>query len=197
MITFNRTSIVSTLVFGLILYYPKLKKINFKQFLLSTVVVITGGIVFYRNLNTILFQFFAGEGEVDLSGRDMVFPAFLNFIENNLLFGNFVDKVWMELSPGRIYHAHNSFLETMASLGIILSVLFFIYLYKIIPKKSLLYIIPIFVYSMFQYGIFWGVSYLDIVFFSFIYYFHNQNVFQRKATHNHKNKTIIHKISTR
>ncbi|MBK5209054.1 MAG: oligosaccharide repeat unit polymerase [Flavobacteriaceae bacterium] len=169
LITFNRTAIVSTIIFFIFLGIKELKNINIIRAILLFGFLITITIISYQYFEEIVFQFFRGSDVVDYSGRDTVFTAYISFIENNFIFGNFVNKVWMELEIGRIYHAHNSYLETLASLGALLSLMLFIYLWKVIKKEHLKYIVPILVYSLFQYGILWGVSYLDIIFFYFIF----------------------------
>jgi len=172
LITFNRTAIVSSLFFlGLIVMssYKKMK-FNYKFILIISFFIICA--IVYKYIDILILQFFKGKSDIDYSGRDVIFENFWIFIQQNILFGNFVQKVWMELTAGKIYHGHNSFLETLASLGLILFILLIIYFLQIIKRKSLIYILPILLYSFFQYGILWGVSLLDIVFFFIIFSYH-------------------------
>lgn len=174
-ITFNRTAIVASLFLVALSFLKHFKKVKFELRLMFSLIfaMLLFAINYYSEI--ILSQFFRGKEEVDLSGRDVIFENFIIFINDNLIFGNFADKVWMELADGIFYHAHNSYLETLASLGLFLSVFFAIYLIKIIKRSALIYLLPILLYSVFQYGIFWGVSLLDIVFFFIIFSFHNSD----------------------
>lgn len=171
-VSFNRTSIICGVLFiGLYLMFVYsrvnlLRKIGF--FSLS---VIIGMIIFY-NLDLIEYQFFRGKDDVDLSGRDFIFTYFLDFIESNFLLGNAFHKVWLEIG-GVLYHAHNSYLQTFANMGIIFSSLFILYFCTFINKRNIIYLIPILVYSTFQYGILWGISFLDIVFFYLLFNLNN------------------------
>lgn len=184
-ITFNRTAIVASLFFLGMQAWKYIKHIKWGYKFLVFFIGIGLSVVILNNTELIVSQFFRGKSEVDYSGRDIIFESFLNFIKENLLFGNFVEKVWMEISVGRIYHAHNSYLETLASLGLLLSILLLIYFVKIIKRKSLIFILPILLYSIFQYGILWGVSFLDIVFFYIIFSYHKKYI-----SPNHKTRTV-------
>lgn len=165
LVTFNRTAIIASSCFIFLDWIVKQRKKEFLKnyFLWGPIFVL--GIFFYKD---ILHQFYRGGSNIDLSGRDFIFIEYINYIKNNLFLGNFVRKYWI-LIDGRILHAHNSYLETLASMGLILSVCLFYYFYSVITKNILVYIIPILLYSVFQYGILWGVSLLDIIFFYFIF----------------------------
>lgn len=166
-ITFNRTAMVGSLFFLVVylLYNSKSIKIFYK--------IMMGigflALIYYLNFNWELVenQFFRGR-EVDLSGRENIFPYYLNFIENNWLLGNNFHKMWIEVN-GRLYHAHNSYLQTLANMGILLFTVLWIYILSFFKKNNILYLVPILLYSSFQYGILWGVSFLDILFFFIIF----------------------------
>ncbi|WGK64715.1 hypothetical protein [Croceiramulus getboli] len=168
LITFNRTAIVTSLFFLALLFRKSFKKLGIKYKAILIICLLSFLFLTYLNIEIILFQFFRGSGDIDYSGRDYVFVSFIDFISNNFFFGNFAQKVWIELG-GRTYHAHNSYLETLASLGFILTLIFVFYLFKIITRKKMIFLLPILLYSTFQFGIFWGVSLLDIVFFFLIF----------------------------
>lgn len=174
LVTFNRTAIVSSMVFSALVFFENLKSRNIKIKILTilSLTIIIG--LIWVNINKIQYQFFRGN-EVDLSGRDMVFPYYINFIQENIFFGNFFTKHWVALSIDRVYHAHNSFLQTFANMGLIFGGGLVLILFRRINRLNLIYIFPIIIYSLFQYGVFWGVSYLDIIFFYFLY-----NVFREK-----------------
>lgn len=167
-ISFNRTAMISIVFFFCLNTLVTFRKVKlWKKLSLFFIVFLIIYLVF-QYLDVILFQFFRGSDEVDLSERDIIFPRYLNFIKENLFFGNFVNKYWIEMD-NRIFHAHNSYLQTLSSIGGILSILFVIYFCKVINRKVMVYLLPILLYSSFQFGIFWGVSFLDIVFFYIIF----------------------------
>jgi len=59
----------------------------------------------------------------------------------------------------------------MATHGIVISFLYFIFIIFNINRENFIYIIPILIVSLFQYAIFWGVSFLDIVFLHFLLFY--------------------------
>ncbi|MDM1408184.1 O-antigen ligase family protein [Myroides sp. DF42-4-2] len=177
-VTFNRTVILAVIVFVL-LYY-------FKNFIYSSIkvkltimlgFVLTFSLIFAK-FGTIINQFSRGKGTVDATGRDMIFPTFIEIFKDNFIFGNFGSKVYIMVN-GHSYHAHNSYLETLTSLGIILSFILFYYLCKNIKRNRFIYVLPFLIYSMAQYGLFWGISLFDLVFFSIIF-IKDDSVFNNK-----------------
>lgn len=172
-ISFNRTVIISVLFFIIIKSIIEFNrfKVTKKKYLILIGVVFSF-MFLYKFKDFLLLQFFNGKNQFDFSERDLIFPEYIAFIRDNLLFGNFVNKYWININ-GRILHAHNSYLQTLASMGGILFAMYVIYLWKIIKKSRLLYLLPILLYSTFQFGIFWGVSLLDIIFFYFIFFDEN------------------------
>ena len=106
---------------------------------------------------------------VQTSGRKLIWLNYINYIEQNLLFGNGSDKlmlrVWIE-STGKfkLMHAHNSFLMLISSYGVLIGglfLLFYLYLWK---KINWIPVIAIVIYSLGNYGIFWGFSAMDLIF---------------------------------
>lgn len=160
-VSFNRTAILSSLFF---LFAILLKYINWKYMVLILLVITY---VMYINFDILLLQFFRGKSDIDLSGRDLIFPYYIQFITDNTLFGNFGHKLWFSYSSAKVYHAHNSYLQTLASLGLLPCILLVVYILRSIKKNFgiLFFIFPIMIYSLFQFGVFWGVSFLDIIFF--------------------------------
>lgn len=160
LITFNRTSIFSVSIFCAIYIY--IYKRKYYMYIIPIFML-----VFLNYFPVILEQMLRGKAS-DLSGRDRVFTYMLDFISNNPILGNSGSKIWMEYG-GRLFHAHNSFLELFASNGIIISTLFLsliIYYYR----KVMLFFIPFFLFSLLQYGMFWGISHYDMIIFGTLTY---------------------------
>lgn len=159
--SFNRTAIVAGVVSLLIVYR---KKIQGSLFILISVVI---GFLFY--FDELYRAFTRGSGEVDLSGRDHIFSYFLEILSQNPILGNASRKVWLDIG-GRLYHAHNSYIELAVSNGIIVTILFFLGYYFLFLRGALLYAAPLLIYSLFQYGLMWGLSFHDVVFFGSMFY---------------------------
>jgi hypothetical protein len=110
---------------------------------------------------------------INTSGRTLIWANFLQFIEQNLWFGNGSDKLFFkeidhENKKFKLVHAHNSYLEFLATHGLILSGFFGFILLYLWRRKNSIFIVSILFFSIFQYGIFWGFSLLDLVFITFL-----------------------------
>lgn len=110
---------------------------------------------------------------INTSGRTLIWANFLQFIEQNLWFGNGSDKLYFkeidhENKKFKLVHAHNSYLEFLATHGLILSGFFGFILLYLWRRKNIIFIVSILFFSIFQYGIFWGFSLLDLVFVTFL-----------------------------
>src|SRR5690606_18880252 len=97
LISFGRTGILSIAAFFFLYFVFYQKIINIKYKILITIVLI--GVLLYVNLNIdlLLDQVFRGRGDFDISGRDNIFRAYLQYIENNFLFGNLFEKIFMSI----------------------------------------------------------------------------------------------------
>ncbi|MCT1532636.1 O-antigen ligase family protein [Sphingobacterium daejeonense] len=163
LVSFNRTAIVSGAVFILFYYF---RKINLKRITIGIIGLIALVSLALANLEIIIEQFFRGKTEIDYSGRDNIFDFFSNFIKENPLWGNYIQKLWYKPTANELYHAHNTYLETVASTGIVVSFFLFSFIFFTAKRrKTFLYISPFLIYSMSQFGFFWGISLLDIIFF--------------------------------
>ena len=58
-------------------------------------------------------------------------------------------------------HVHNSFLQVLCDHGLI-ALLLWAYFFAQINRRNWKYMVPLFLHSMFQYGMFWNISILDI-----------------------------------
>lgn len=172
-ITFNRTAIVGSIVFLILYNLKQIKYLSIKYKFLLVLFSIGIFVLTYVNIDRVSNQFFRGKENGDLSGRDRIFPYYIDFIESNLLLGNNFHKLWGQIG-GSIYHAHNSYLQSLANMGIVFFILLLVYLLSFVNKKNIVFLFPLFLYSSFQYGILWGVSFLDIIFFSLLFYHFNK-----------------------
>ena len=110
---------------------------------------------------------------INTSGRTLIWANFFQFIEEHLWFGNGSDKLYFrekDIVTGeeKLVHAHNSFLELIATHGLLLSALFIGILLVLWRKKNLIFIMTLLFFSLFQYGVFWGISILDVIFMVFL-----------------------------
>ena len=110
---------------------------------------------------------------INTSGRTLIWMNYFQYINEHKWFGYGSDKLLFKTinqddKKLKLIHAHNSFLQILASNGILITLLFLSITFYIWTKKNFLILIPILVYSCFQYGIFWGFSLLDVFFFGIL-----------------------------
>lgn len=171
--SFNRTAIVSAVI-GLVFYYVT----NWRVVLSGCAVGVVVGI-FY--LTTIVENITRGRGELDFSGRDFIFNEFLAVLSQRPLFGNAAQKVWLQINDG-LYHAHSSYLEFLVSNGVVISLLFFSGYYLLVLRGHILAALPLLIYSVFQYGLLWGLVFHDVVFSGLMFYLLRSRCEQRVAS---------------
>lgn len=157
-LTFNRTVF---LALG-ISYFLISGGIKIKHKIAALFTLILLIIVF---INPIKKQFLRGvdESTIESFTRYQVFNNGINYIGENPIFGNHSIKYFYEFS-NRKFHLHNSFLETAASNGIPIFLLV-MYIILILLKRKRFFIVPILIYSFLQFGILWGIGFLDVVLF--------------------------------
>jgi len=173
-LTFNRTALIALSVFYIFIYFDfitsKIKeyKILFIK-VLSIIIVISISVYIIKVFgHNIFMQFTRNNSGIELSGRSMIWHTFIEFIKSHILFGNGSYKLFIPYYEGRMAHAHNSFLELLATNGIIIFILYIFLITKDINKDNLKYVITLFLVSMGQYIIFWGISLEDIMLFYFL-----------------------------
>jgi len=159
--SFNRTAIIAAVV-GVAIHYRK----NWRVWLWGIPAALIALVAVAPYL---MENFTRGRDEFDWSGRDVVFANFLSFLNDHFFFGNATRKVWLYLN-GDLYHAHNSYLELVASNGMIISLIFLAGYYLVLLRGRLSLAAPILIYSLFQYGIFWGLVFHDIVFAALMFH---------------------------
>lgn len=131
--------------------------------------------------------FLGKTSEVNASGRDLIWANYASFIENHLWFGNGSNKLMLrQCNPKtgnyELIHAHNSFLMLLATNGLLIFILRIVWMLFLWERKNTILIITVLIYSMFQYGIFWGFSLLDVIFVSLIMSSINFIPIERKET---------------
>ena len=178
--TFNRTVLVVLFIYMIArisipvldvlvdLLDLKIKKKRFLITVLGSMAFVLILLLAIDNLDNIVTQFTRNKG-LDLSGRDLIWADFISFIKENPLFGNHSLKYYFTEHYSGPIHAHNSFLQVMANHGIIISILFFLLIVLNLTWRNVLFVFALILYSLFQYGIFWGVSITDIILFIILF----------------------------
>ncbi len=158
--TFNRTLfIVEAFLIAHVAYFFLLKSIPYKA-LLGTIVV--GFLLIISVLVLLLIGHNIPTIDI-LTGRDHIWLSFSKFITEHVIFGNGSIKLWI---GG--YHAHNSFLELIATNGLVISCFYFLLILRNTTKENLVFVVAIILYSLTQYGMFWGISLIDILLIHFL-----------------------------
>ncbi|UTW67315.1 hypothetical protein KFE94_04155 [bacterium SCSIO 12643] len=176
LITFNRSVIMSLGVYWVLRNASHFMKMRYTvdnaiKGTIGTVVVIVGVVVgLVLKGESILNQFTRNQGTVELTGREYIWLDFFEFIKEHLLFGNNSIKLWLDS-----YHAHNSYLELIATNGIFISALYFAFIYRNVRWSNGLYILPILIFGLTQYAFFWGVSIVDIVLWVILFDSYHKN----------------------
>ncbi|HAF28024.1 MAG TPA: hypothetical protein DCG75_03155 [Bacteroidales bacterium] len=180
--SFSRAIIVVTVLLEIMIYYSvfanSLKsilnnklRINKQQLyllLFITIIVTIIAVLIIANFDIILKQFTRGKGTLELSGRPLIWKLSLEFIRNNLLFGNGSFKYFAPIPSGPI-HTHNSYIQLVANHGVVLALIFLIFIFSRVNKQNILFLLPIFIDSIVETNIFWGISLMDIILFAFLF----------------------------
>lgn len=112
---------------------------------------------------------------IQSSGRKLIWLNYINFIQDHLLFGNGSDKLMMrqwvkKTQRYKLMHAHNSLLMMISTNGIVISILYLIFYLLFFKSRNYLAIGALVLYSMGNFGLFWGFSYMDVVFLILLTY---------------------------
>ncbi|WP_022941174.1 O-antigen ligase family protein [Psychromonas hadalis] len=176
--SFNRTVIISALLFLLFVNFAYIKSFSKKPLVLMSILfalVVSVIFVFPLASEYLMTQLSRGDASrgVDLSSRSYIWFEYWQLIKESPLFGSGSYKVFVTIPvtgyEGHPFHAHNSVLMLLATQGIIISTLYFILIAINVTKRNFIYIASIFIYSMAQYGVFWGISFLDVMLFYFLF----------------------------
>lgn len=162
--SFNRTAIITVFIFLFILLLYKIFN-RATSFTIKIVAIIGIGltmtIISIYFINILLLQFTRNSLSLDviLTHRDEIWKYYFNFIEAHLFCGNGSVKLWY----GN-FHAHNTFIMTLASNGAIISILLFSLIVYGVTKKTFPYILTFILSGLTQYEFLWGISFPDIFF---------------------------------
>jgi len=201
--TFNRTVIISGLIFLVFVNIGYIKKYAKKPIVLLAIFSISLSLAIYFipiASDYLMAQLSRGDASkgVDLSSRGLIWVEYFHLIKESPLFGSGSYKVFVTIPEsgyeGHPFHAHNSVIMLLATQGGIISLLHFILIAINVTKKNVIFIMSLFVYSMAQYGVFWGISFLDIFLFYFLFdsRFHQGKSFFSTLLKKNKSK-IFHK----
>lgn len=175
--SFQRTSILVLVIFYVLVGISKLwkfisaKRIALKLNLKLQIIIfflIGISIISVYKSKDIYNQFARGNEKIELSGREIIWPQFTNFIKENLWFGYYSQKFRIKYTEKSTAQAHNSFLQVLANHGVIIFMFFIVLIVFSIKSYNWIYITALLIYSLFQYALFWGISLIDVVFFIFI-----------------------------
>lgn len=98
------------------------------------------------------------------AGRIAIWKQFAGFIKSKPFTGNNSKAIRLN---GR--HAHNAYIQFLAQHGIVIGLVMFIFIASNISKSNMWLVFPVFIICISQYAIFWGVSFLDIIFYHFLF----------------------------
>lgn len=157
-LTFNRTVFLALFLS----YFLFSRGIRLKYKIISGFLVLAFFALFFSSIKS---QFLRGSDEVQLESfsRYTIFQNGLNYISENPYFGNNSIKYFYEEND-RKFHLHNSYLEAAASNGIPIFLLLMYMIVRLLKRRNV-FVPPLLVYSLFQFGILWGISFLDIALF--------------------------------
>jgi hypothetical protein len=170
-LNFNRSVMLAVALYYLYSFATSFDKRFFMKFIISRKIVIGLVLLFaiiggsLSRIDAIKYQLFRGQLNISEStGRIMIWENGINYIRNNPILGNGSYKYYFKYYD-KVFHMHNSYIQIITTHGIIISILFFILIFLVWKRKGK-YSILIIIYSFFQYGIFWGISFIDIFFYS-------------------------------
>ncbi len=121
------------------------------------------GVVLFKG-QELINQFTRNKGTIELTGREYIWADFIKFIQENLIYGNHSIKLWLDG-----YHAHNAYIELIATNGIFIAALYFLLIYRNMKSSNWMFVLPILIFGLTQYAFFWGISLFDIVFWVILF----------------------------
>ena len=171
-LTFNRSVIVALVI--LLALWALKAALQMKHKIVLTGILLAAILFVIRYSEQITRQFLRGGQEIDSSvlERFFFYEQAINVILANPLSGNGSSKleVW-SVGQGIYQHAHNSYLMLFGTHGIpiaLILVIFVLFQFYMTDWASRFCLLSIMFYSCFQYGIFWNLSLMDMIFFRFL-----------------------------
>lgn len=119
-----------------------------------------------NNFNNSELTDIVGISDINMSGRNKIWNHYFNNIESNIFFGNYGKKYLINDKT----HAHNSYLQILSSFGIIFTIFLLAVFILRINYENFYIVIPIFLVSLGQYFVFWGISFFDVIFYYFLFF---------------------------
>lgn len=170
MITFSRTGIVAYLMLVglLVLKVIWSSKGPFVVFVILSSIIMA---VLFLDFSLLVEQFTRGRGTVEVSGRDLIWAEYIEYIKRQAFFGNYGLKHYLYIEPYGLMHAHNSIIMTTYVLGLVPLMLIILPLMAMVLLNiRLVYVLtPLVLFSMAQYYLLWGASFADVILFALIF----------------------------
>jgi hypothetical protein len=167
--SFNRTAIISTLIFLVLL--ATAGRMNWRALVLSAGAIAAVGAVIAVNMDTLVLQFMRGGDELSHSelSRLYFWQKALELLSEYPFFGNGSLTFRVEdFVTGLPQHTHNSFLMLLATHGLLVSLPLVTYILLKVRASNWRVLAAMFSFSLTQYFVFWNLSVPDIVFFYFL-----------------------------
>lgn len=166
-ITFSRTGMVAYIVTLIILIIKNILGKKGFYYVIGLIVPIICLTIFV-DWSLLIEQLTRGRGEVEVSGRDLIWLVYFDQILEAPYFGNYGIKNYLYVDAYGFMHAHNSIVMALYIYGIIPLTLILLPLILLMLSKPLLIfaLAPLAVYSMAQFYLLWGASFADVVMFA-------------------------------
>jgi len=169
-LNFNRTAMVSVAAITIMVYFGYILTIrrSIARLVPHLLIWMVVGMIAAHYFSDALFQLTRGGNSTTgvMSGRSIIWRSALEFIKENPIFGNHSMAFRVDYM-GRRMHAHNSVLQVLATHGMI-GLILIANAALGINKRNFIFIVPIVLFSMAQYGVFWNFSYMDSIFYCFL-----------------------------
>ena len=181
-ITFNRTAIIATVLYFLVVFFMWTIK-SPRRMPLAVVVglAVVGVCAVY--LQPIIDQFTRGTGSVTYSELARIYygQAALEDLMASPLTGN-GSLNWTVLDPfgGTLQHAHNSLMMLLVKHGLLLGTVFIVFVLLGTNRRYILPLGVMLLFSITQYFFFWNMSLADLLLHHFTRFGREANAFKRR-----------------
>lgn len=166
-VSFSRSGLVAFFAYFLLFALKALKNKNVLIGIMFFSLIALALMLFY-DLSGVFDQFTRGKGQVEISGRDIIWSKYIQVAMDNFFLGNFGFRDYLSFDLYGEMHAHNSYLMIFYIVGGVSWLLLFLPLsiLLLLRNKKLFVLMPLLIYSAAQYFLFWGASLADITFFA-------------------------------